>query len=128
MKISNKRITEECLARIEMISKCIDDIDKISSLLYQRKHRGWNVDPGNMRSTLIEEELHEWRHLCMWGLTLDDEEKDRIKAAVYNRFLSSDMNISYWLNNGISPSTWSTADEDEFRKMAREVFKPKEKE
>jgi len=128
MKFSNKRMVEECLIRIETISKCIDDIDKISSFLYQRKHREWNVDTGNMRSTLIDEELNEWRNLCMWGLTLDDEEKDRIKAAVYNRFLSDNMNVSHWLNNGISPSSWLTSTEEEFRNMAKEAFKPKEKE
>jgi hypothetical protein len=121
-------MVEECLTRIEMIEKCIDDINKISSFLYQKKHRGWNIDQGNIMSTLIEEELSEWRHLFMWGLTLENEERDRIKAAAYNRFLNNDMNVSSWMNNGINPGSWIRSDEEEFREMIKKVFKPKEEE
>lgn len=128
MKFNNKKMVEECMIRIEMISKKIDELDSIVSFLYGRKYRGWNAELGNLRSTLIEEELNEWRNLFLWGLTLDNEERDRIKAAAYNRFLSDRMTVSHWFNNGISPSTWLVSDDEEFRKMAKEAFKPKEKE
>ena len=65
-------------------------------------------------------ELDLWRRVFMFGMTLKDEDRNRVKAAAYQRFLSS---------GGREPShaSWLKVDEKEFREMTREVFAPKEK-
>jgi len=60
-------------------------------------------------------------------LTLDREEQDRIKAAVYDRFLRDGMSVATWMNNGTSPGSWLSCNEDAFREMAKAAFAPKEK-
>jgi hypothetical protein len=60
----------------------------------------------------------------MWGLTLTQEEQDRIKAAAHERFLSKRMSVAHWLNDGVTPGQWVEADEVEFRKMAAKAFSP----
>jgi hypothetical protein len=115
---------EEALVRIEMLQSHISAIEAAASCLFKRRHHGFQIEYGNLRTTLFEEELDEWRKLFMWGLTLSDEERDRIKAAAYQRFLSNKTHVAYWINDGISPGQWLAADEDEFRAMAKEAFKP----
>lgn len=127
IKISNKNLIFECMKRIELLQHYIKEIDEAASYISNRKFGySFKLDYGNIRSALIDMELEEWRNLCMWGLTVDKDTKDRIKAAVYDRSLRDGISVSHWLNDGVEPGTWLTADEKEFRKMAKELFKPKE--
>lgn len=64
--------------------------------------------------------------MAMWGLTLDDAERNRIKAAAHHRFLRDGISVGTWLNDGVEPSKWLTSDAEEFRDMARKAFGPKD--
>ena len=124
MKITNKKVIEECMVRIKTAQEHISAVEMAGYFIRDvRRYR--NVEYGNIRDLLIEIELDEWRNLAAWGLTLDDAERDRVKAAVYQRFLRDGMNVSKWLNDGIEPSTWLAADEEKFRAMAKKAFGPK---
>jgi hypothetical protein len=115
MKISNKKFVEEFLERIELLQLHIAAVDSAKSHLLRLKQWQWfKVDSGNLRSELIDSELDEWRKLFMWCLTIEDETRDRIKAAAYQRFLDQRNNVSQWLNpDGVVASRWLKADEDE---------------
>ena len=81
------------------------------------------LNQGNIRSKLIDAELMEWRNLFMWGLTLDEKERNDIKALAHARFLEDGMNVAHWLDeSGLAPNTWLSSDEEEFRKKAKEYF------
>lgn len=62
----------------------------------------------------------------MFALALPDKERERIKAAAYERFLTDKSSVGYYLEGGINASSWSCVEEDEFRAMCRELFAPKE--
>jgi nicotinic acid phosphoribosyltransferase len=124
MKISNKKLVEECLERIELLQLHIAAVDSAKAHLSRLKQwQGVRVDSGNLRSELIDSELDEWRKLFMWCLTIEDETRDRIKAAAYQRFLDQRNNVSQWLNpDGVVAGSWLKADEDEFRIMVSKLF------
>lgn len=126
MKLTNSTAVRECMERIEMFQTHIKHIDHAATVIHQRMMQK-TIDYGNVRSLMIELELQEWRNLAMWGLTVSDEERDRIKAAVHQRFLRDDMNVATWLNGGFNPSGWLVADEKAFRAMARKAFSPSKK-
>lgn len=87
---------------------------------------GGEIDCGNLHRELLDSELHEWRNLFMWALTLGDEARDRIKAAAHERFLRDGMHVAHWLTpEGTTPGKWLSTDEEEFREMARAAFAPK---
>lgn len=123
MNISKERMAEESLERIMHIQ---EHISAVEAAVYSIMKRDRNkiIDYGNLRECLINDELDEWRKLFMWGLTLDKERRDRIKAAAHNRFLRDGMHVANWINNGISPGTWFVADEAKFRTMAKAAFSP----
>lgn len=127
MKITNKKLIEECLERIDLLQLHIAAVDSAKTHLSRLKSwQGFKVDSGNLRSELIDAELDEWRKLFMWCLTIEDDVRDRIKAAAYQRFLDQRNSVSQWLNpDGVVASSYLKADEDEFREMASKVFSPK---
>jgi hypothetical protein len=125
MKLTNKKVVEQALARIDIIREKQEWVYQALSLLRARTPRT-KPDAGNIMQLLHEAELDEWRNVGMWGLTLDQAEQDRLKAAFHDHFMGKNKHVAYWLNDGISPTTWFAADEEEFRKMAREAFSPKE--
>ena len=84
------------------------------------------IDHGDIINKLYEEEMVEWRKLAMWGLTLDDADRDRIKAAVHQRFLRDGMSVHDWMSDGVAAGSWLSSDEAEFRAMAKKAFAPKE--
>lgn len=124
MKITNKQVVEECMARIEQLQEHIKAVEAAAWCLRESK-RWVEVDYGNLHDLLISEELEEWRNLALWGMTLDGAERDRVKAAAHQRFLRDGMSVGKWLGNGIEPSQWLVSDEEEFRAMAKEAFGPK---
>lgn len=128
MKFTPRKIAEEQLVKIEMLQQMIQEFSHMTSFLHNLRIFEGKVDAGNIHHLLIQRELSEWRNLFMFALTLSDEERDRIKAAAYERFLRDDMNVSSWMSpSGISPSFWLASDEEEFRAMARKAFGPREK-
>ena len=125
MRITNNNVVEECLSRIDMLQTMIKHVEEARDFVNSFSYYDNKVDCGNLRSRLIDKEIDEWRNLAMWGLTLEPDEQDRIKGAVYQRFLSENTSISHWLNNGITPSSWFAEDEEKFREMALNAFKPR---
>lgn len=126
MKFTNKQMVEEAMARIEQLQAHISAIEAAGRCLNERNpHQSFKIDYGNLRDILIQNELDEWRNLFMWAITLDDEERDRIKAAGYHRFLRDGMHVAHWINNGVSARSWLQSDDEQFRVMARKVFIPK---
>lgn len=125
MKLTNKDIVLQCMRDIEFLQNHVANIDAAVAAVH-RAHRLSNVDCGTLRETLCNMELKQWRQMAMWGLTLDDDERDRIKAAVHERFLSDRMHVAEWFSDtGGTPGAWLHADEIEFRKMAKLAFGPK---
>lgn len=125
MKFTNKQMVEECMTRIEHIQDHQRSVDGAAYFIRQG-NRQLTVDFGNIRGELVKAELDEWRKLFMWAMTLDDADRDRIKAAGHARFLADKMHVADWINDGVSPGMWSVADENEFRVMAKKHFAPNE--
>ena len=125
MKLTNKQMVEEAMERIELLQLHVNAVEAAARCLqHRRSYRGETITYGNLRDTLFEEEMKEWRNLCMWGLTLDDDERDRVKAAAHQRFLADGTHVANWFNRGVTPGSWLSADEAEFRAMAKKSFGP----
>jgi hypothetical protein len=123
MKFTNKRMVEEAMVRIEHLQAHISAIEAAARCIHERK-RHIQIEYGTLRELLYQEEMSEWRNLFMWAITLDEAERDRVKAAAHHRFLADGMHVAHWINNGVSPGSWLSADEDEFRAMAKAAFMP----
>lgn len=126
MKFTSTQMVEEALGRIEQIQAHESAIHAAARCITERRqHQDFKIDYGTLLDLLHQEETKEWRNMFMWAITLDDTERERVKAAAHQRFLSDRMHVAHWINNGISPSSWLSADEDEFREMAKAAFMPK---
>jgi len=127
MKLTHKDLVRETLTRIENMQNHYQAVSAALRLMQRDAgySRGGEIHPGNLMSELVQKELHEWRNLFMWALTLEDDERDRIKAAAYERFLRDGMSVAQWFNDGVLPSKWLAADEEQFREMTRKAFAPK---
>ena len=126
MKLTAKNMVEDQLKQIEYLQQQLQAADGAIQALYRLLGHGATVDGGNIITHLHRLELDAWRGLAMWGLTLDDAERDRIKAAVHQRFLHDRASVSQWMSgDGTSPSQWLVADEEEFREMAKTAFAPR---
>ncbi|CAK0780609.1 hypothetical protein CCP4SC76_7480003 [Gammaproteobacteria bacterium] len=84
------------------------------------ENRGLRFSEGDVRSELVRIELDEYRRLFLWSITLSDDERDRIKALAYERFIKG-YDVSPYTTN---LSKWFVSDEEEFREMARHAFSP----
>lgn len=63
----------------------------------------------------------------MWGLTLEGQELDDIKALLHNRFLNDNISVAHWLDgSGVTPGVWLEKDEQDFRELCRKHFAPKD--
>lgn len=123
MKLKNTDVVLQSMQRIEHLQHAVGMLDQIKHMLYDEV-RHQSIDEGNLRRILIDKELAEWRSVSMWGLTLSDADRDRVKAAVHQRFLRDDMHVASWFNGGDLPTSWLQADESEFRAMAKKAFGP----
>jgi hypothetical protein len=123
MKFDKKQMAEDAMVRIETIQAHQKAVQAAMACISVR--RPHTRIEGNLVQLLYEAELNEWHSLLLWGITLDDAERDRIKAAAHQRFLNENTSVAEWLNDGITPSHWLAAEEDEFREMARKAFAPK---
>ena len=122
--MNKQQMLEEAMGRIMQIREMQESYVACVHAL-RRGDRDYQAGDGKVLNDLIAWELKEWRSLLLWGIVCDQATQDRVKAAVHERFLSDRMDVSEWFNNGISPGKWLTADEDEFRKMAKDEFSPK---
>lgn len=120
---TNKEVVLDVLASIEATEEHIRRLDEMAR--YAREHNKYTeVLTGNLREILFGIEIDQWRRLLMWGITLEEKDRDRIKAAAHQRFLRKGMSVADWMNGGIQPSSWLTANEEEFRELIEKTFKP----
>lgn len=123
MKITNSDLVYRLMAEIDVIQGHVKAVEDAAHYVSQSGRK--TVDYGNMRDLLIDAELRKWRELAMWGLTVTDAERDRIKAAAHDRFLAGRRDVSHWLSeSGQRPSSYLVADDEAFRKMAARAFGP----
>lgn len=115
---------EQILGRIMNIREMIESLSVIRSFVTNGGKE--NLNEGNFREELYRRELDEWRGLMMWGLVCDEKDRQRLKAAAYERFIGERMDVRRWIFDGSEPSSWMVKDEENFRKQAKELFKPDE--
>ena len=125
MKFTNKQMVEEAMGRITAAQEHTKAVHAAAQFLYKPCRP--SVDCSALITALYERELEDWRGLLLWGITLSDEERERVKAAAFERFLSDGRYVADWMNDGLAGGGWLTADEDQFRAMAKEVFAPKDR-
>lgn len=123
--MSKKQMLEEAMARICYVRELQQAYLACTTAL-QRRNREYKVGDNKVYYDLMQWELAEWRGLLMWALVADQDTQDRIKAAAHERFLSDRMEVASWFHDGVHPGRYLSADEEEFRRMAKEAFKPKE--
>jgi hypothetical protein len=123
MKFTSKKMVEQALENIRTLQ---EHQKAVQAALYRAREmggRGTEVDSGSLYNTLMTLELTQWRNLFMFGMTLDGDEKERIQAAAVGRFLSDKSYVgNYITNQHGDPTSYYTADEEEFRKMVKESF------
>jgi hypothetical protein len=127
--MKNKEMVQNLLEQIEVVR---NHYDATQGALYFMRTQRYGMDnnklyPDELLHTLIATELDLWRSVFMFGMTLSDEDRDRIKAAAYDRFLNDNMSVRHYLPGGESAGMWFVKDEEEFRAMCKELFAPKEK-
>ena len=124
--MNKTQLLEQSADRIATIQHHIKSVESASSFICNRRS-GTTVDCGSLHRQLMEAELDEWRQFAMWGLTMTAAVQNRVKAAVYERFLREHMDVSHWLPSDVSqPDKWMRANEDDFREMARIMFAPRD--
>ncbi len=120
-----KAVVKNLMVQIEIAQTHIRNLDSILHYL-SSVSPGEKLNIGDVRSRLIARELSLWQDICMWGLTLDNDARDRIKAAAYDRMLKDKAVCSYLSEDGTTPGRWLSSDAAEFREMARKAFAPAE--
>lgn len=124
-KITPNSAAQEVLIRIDHIRHHVESLQAIQRYLQERFSYHDKTDYGTIWEKLHEAELGEWRNLFMFGLVVDDATRDRIKAAAYDRFLKDRSGLMSWISGSPNPSHWLSSQEDEFRRMAQDLFQPK---
>jgi len=130
-KPSMQGLLKDYMERLEEVRLHLDSLERTSRYVYDSCHgrnnekteAAYNV----LRTSLMDRELDLWRYVFMFALTVPEKERERIKAAAHDRFLSKHWSILDHMYNGRTPKQWLTADEQTFRDMCTEAFKPKEK-
>lgn len=123
-----KDLTIQAMVRIEQCQMHQKALDAVVSYLYDAGrgiHKQLNT--GELRDQLYSLELQEWRNAFMWSLAVDEDVRERVRAAAHERFLANNMAVEHHFTGKAHPSRWLVADEEEFRAMARAAFAPKEK-
>lgn len=116
---NTKEFVEKTLSRIMLLQKHQESVmAAVHCVLNER-----DCNFGNLIEVLYRAEVKEWRNLFMFGLVVDDETRDRIKVAAYERFLDDHIHVSnFWTNS----SDWLHSSEEEFRRMCKSLFAPAE--
>lgn len=122
MKVTREQMARESLERIELLQEHTRAVDAAAYCISARDRHA-KIDHGNLRDKLIQAELDEWRKLFMWAITLDDDERARIKAAAHERFLSDRMHVADWFSGGTSPGVWLELDSANLARMVADVVK-----
>lgn len=109
-----KSIIESTFARIISIQNHIDNVyAALNSVTSECR------SDGNLIESLYAKQNKEWQNLFMFGLVADQDSRDRIKAAAYQRFLNDKMYVKSYMGDN-----WLMMEEEEFRRMCRELFAP----
>lgn len=128
--LDTKGVALQALERIAVIRKYLSFFD--GALQYVNNHiTSYNevIGEKDLRNRLVQLELEEWRNIAMWGLTLSEEDQDRIRAILYERFFAEKngvkADVSRWWSDSFPPGSFLTATVEEFREMVRKVFFPR---
>lgn len=78
----------------------------------------------DLLDALNRKELDAWRTLFMFALTLPQKERDRVKAAAYEKFLNKHTSVASYMNNFHGASSWACEEEEEFRANVEKLFAP----
>lgn len=121
MTFTPDSLIEQSLTKIEYIQNHAKAV--VAACDYINQGFSSPVRGGELYTRLMERELEAWRELFMWALVVDEKSLQRIRAAAYARFLSDQMSVSsYFLGENLQPRGWLVAEEQQFRRMARELF------
>ena len=112
--------------KIEQAQQYLSALGEISSFIQRYKLGYASIDFGSLRTQLFEVEQGAWQDLAMFALISTDKDRERVRAAMYARFLREDMSVAHWLNGGTEPRKWMTADVEELRTMFLNEFSPTE--
>lgn len=118
----NERMADETLVRIETIQQHIQAVENAQSIVQGASYGHAPNYAKDLLDALYKKELDEWRNLFLWAITLPRKRRERIKAMAYERFLSERFSVCHWLNNGVTPSSWSAMEEEAFRAKVREIY------
>jgi hypothetical protein len=121
--MNKKKMIEDAMLRIMQVREMQAAYLTCTTAL-NRKNPNYKQGDGKVFADLVQWELDEWSGLLMWGLVADQGTQDRVKAAAHERFLSDKFNVSKWFTGDENPAGYLTADDEEFRAMAKKAFAP----
>lgn len=125
--VPNKRdLLDMNIKKIEQSQQYLSALGEMVVFIQNNVHGNQSVEFGSLRTQLLEAEQNAWQDLAMFALISTDKDRERVRAAMYARFLREKISIAEWLNGGISPHKWFTAEAKELRKMFLEEFAPTE--
>jgi hypothetical protein len=114
---------EKIMEQIEIVNLHIRALEDVGSFIYKHNRHEEKIEANDYYDILVKIEVNKWRDLFMFGLVIDDETRDRIKAAAYDRFLKNKVVTRFIAETELS--SYLEADETKFLEMARELFAPK---
>ena len=117
-KRKSTKVSESAKHLYEQILQCQKHINNIVDARYfvsQNGHRDNLKEFAPALDVLREKELSMWRMFAMIGLYLPEDEQERIKAAVHERFFIDDMVIG---------THWLACSAEEFRTALTEMCLP----
>jgi hypothetical protein len=123
--MKNKELVIQLMEKIETTR---NHYQAIHSAMYFARNNGYYSDTvfsADLTRALVDIELGLWRQVFMFGMTLNDKEQERIKAAAYQRFLADGISVKDYLPGGANAGSWLVSDEEEFREMCKKLFVPK---
>lgn len=118
-----EKVFEE-IAQVQAHIQMLDDVIHFCGRIANTWEHS-ELGAASLRAWLFEKETSLWRDLAMWGLTVDKPLQDRVKAAVHDRYFNKTVSVANYMSDfGLPASRWLQADEEEFKKMVAEAFKP----
>jgi len=112
--------------KIERSQQYLSALGEIATFIQAHIHGNPGIEFGSLRAQLLAVEQSAWQDLAMFALISNGKDRERVRAAMYSRFLREKVSIAEWLNGGVSPSRWFTAEAKELRQMFLEEFAPTE--
>lgn len=121
--MKNKDLVVQLMEKIDVVR---NHYTAVQSAMYFARHNryGEEVFSQDVLTALVAIELDLWRQVFMFGMTLNDKEQERIKAAAYQRFLADGISVKDYLPGGANAGSWLVSEEEEFREMCKKLFAP----